>query len=68
MGGKSLATRIREVGHAQRELFLQSVSDLMPVPQASMNACSASDPSARVTSSPGVIANKAMDTVFSGHS
>lgn len=32
-----------------------------------MNACSASDPSARVTSGSGATANKAMDTLFSGH-
>lgn len=39
----------------------------MPVPKASLDACSVSDPSARVTSGPGVTANKAMDTLFSGH-
>lgn len=53
--------------HKERKLFLQCASDLMPVPEASMTACSVSDPSARVTSGLGVTASKAMNTLFSGH-
>lgn len=45
---------------------MQFASDLMPVPKASMNACTASDPFARVTSGPGGIPNKAMNTLFFG--
>lgn len=67
-GRKRHLARIRETYCVNKKVqFFQFARDLMAVPKASRSACSARDPSARVTSGPRAMANRAMNIVFSGH-